>query len=156
MTDILLRPAKSADLEAIVSMNHSLFQEDSGTCDPFTNQEWARQEGNEYFSNHITSDSSLVLVAEAGGESVGYLVGYVTQPSSVRPVKVVVLESMFVNRSERRGGIGNQLVDAFLLWSQKKEAQRTSVIAFASNESAIRFYRRCGFEPHTVTLERSV
>lgn len=156
MTEILLRAAQGRDIEAIVGMSHALFREDLGTRDPFTNQDWARQEGNEYFSNLIVSDSGLVLMAEAGGEAVGYLVGYVAQPSSVRPVRMAVLESMFVSRSERGRGTGQKLVDAFLVWSQERDAQRVSVTAFASNDAAICFYRRCGFEPHTVALERSV
>lgn len=156
MIEILLRSAQLSDLESIVRMNHSLFQEDSGTRDPFTNQDWALQDGAEFFSNHISSDSSLVLMAESGGESVGYLVGYVTQSSSVRPVRMAILESMFVTRSERSRGIGQQLLDAFLVWSQERNALQVSVTAYASNDAAVRFYRRCGFEPHTITLERSL
>jgi GNAT superfamily N-acetyltransferase len=156
VTEIRLRAAQGRDIEAIVGMNHALFQEDSGTRDPFTNQERARQEGADYFSSHVTSDRSLVLVAESGGEPVGYLIGYLRHPQSVRPVTIAELESMFVAQGERSRGVGLQLIDAFVPWSQNRDVARMSVTAFASNDAAIRFYERCGFEPHTVALERSL
>ncbi len=156
MANVLVRPARRRDLEAIVELNHSLFQEDSGSRDPYTNADWPRQEGADYFSQHITENDSLVLMAESEEEPIGYLVGYLRRSYSVRPVRLAELESMFVARNARSCGIGQQLVEAFLLWSHEREAQRVSVTAFASNEGAIRFYKRCGFEPHSVALERSV
>lgn len=156
MADIHVRSAQSSDVEEIVRLSGALFREDSGTRDPYTNSDWARQEGEGYFSNHVASDQSFTAVVEVDGTIIGYLVGYLRQPHSVRPVRIAELESMFVIPSERNSGLGQQLVEAFLSWSRERNAQRVSVTAFASNAGAIRFYQRCGFEPHNLTLERSV
>lgn len=156
MANVLLRSAQLSDLETVVELSHALIQEDPGTRDPHTNADWARQEGTAYFSKHIVAGDSLTLVAEVDEKITGYLVGYLRQSNSLRPVRMAELESMFVTLSERSRGVGQQLVGAFLEWSRERNAERVSVTAFASNEGAIRFYKRCGFEPHKLALERSV
>lgn len=153
---VQLRTATISDLDAIVGFNHALFQEDAGQRDPWINLDWAREEGSEHFTRHITTDSSLVMVADLDDRIVGYLVGYVAGSGSLRPIRVGTLESMFVSSDVRSRGIGRRLAEAFLEWCRTQRVQRISVTAYASNDGAIRFYRRMGFEPHHLTLEHSV
>lgn len=156
MTDVTLRTAEHFDLRTVVELNHRLFQEDAGQRDPYTNANWAREEGIEYFRDYLDADTSKVLVAEMDGRIVGYLVGYVRGPSSLRPIRSAALESMYVFSEVRSQGVGQQLVEAFLTWCEERGAERVSVTAYASNDGAIRFYERLGFRPKELSLERSV
>lgn len=154
--DIPIRPAELSDLDIIVELNHSLFQEDAGQRDPFTNLGWAHQEGREHFTHRITADDNLCVVAEMDGRIVGYLAGRIGGPSGIRSIRSADLESIFVVDDVRGRGVGRALAGVFLRWCGEQEAQRVSVTAYASNDGAIRFYRRLGFEPKEVALERSV
>lgn len=156
VNDVQVRTAAISDLDAIVALNHGLFQEDAGQRDPFTNVDWALEEGEEHFTHHISAQNSLCLVAEMDGRIVGYLLGYVGEPSSLRPIRWAGLESMFVFAEVRSRGVGQELAETFLRWCGEQDAQRVSVSAYASNDGAVRFYKRLGFLPKEVALERSV
>lgn len=151
-----IRAAEDDDLEAIVALNHALFQEDAGQRDPYMNLDWAREEGSAYFARHLASKTSHCLVADVSGAVAGYLVGYRRGASSLRTAPEAELESMFVRQAFRGDGVGARLVDAFLAWCRERGIQRVSVTAYAANEGAIRFYQRTGFSSAGVTLERSV
>ncbi len=150
---VRVRAATEADVEAIVELSSMLFQEDGGRRDPWMNVDWPRQEGAEYYLGHIAGEDSVCLLAEAGGRAVGFLTGYVREWSSLRPVELAELESMFVMPAYRDEGIGQDLVNEFVAWCRGKGAKRVSVTAYWANEGARRFYRRLGFEPRNVTLE---
>lgn len=153
---VRIRPAGESDLDVIVALNHALFQEDAGQRDPYMNLNWARQEGRVHFARHLASPASCCLVADRGGEVVGYLVGYSRSATSLTTVPVGDLESIFVLDNARCHGVGEHLVDAFLAWCRGRGAQRVSVTAHAANDGAIRFYQRAGFETRQLTLERPV
>lgn len=152
-TETKIRPAEREDVVRIVALNAALFREDAGQRDPFTDQGWPEREGREYFTALLAQDDSVGLLAEAGDEVVGYLVGYVGGGSSLRPVRVAELESMYVSEKYRGRGVGARLVGEFLRWSRKRGAERASVTAYAANERAVRFYERSGFRPKSLTLE---
>ncbi len=154
--DVQVRTAELSDLDAIVELNYALFQQDAGQRDPYTNLDWTHEEGNEHFAHHITAESSLCLVAELDSRIVGYLAGYLRQASSMRPIRTAELGSVFVLGDVRSQGVGQELAEPFMQWSGEQKAQRVSVTAYASNDGAIRFYRRLGFTPKEVALERSV
>ncbi len=70
--------------------------------------------------------------------------------------KVAELESMYVREGYRDRGVGARLVDEFLGWAGSRGAELASVVAYATNERAIRFYQRSGFRPRSVSLEREI
>lgn len=155
--NIAIREATEADVATIVALNQLLFIEDGGTRDPFINVNWPQEEGEAYFLNqHLRRERSVGLLAEQDGEAVGYLIGYVKEAYSLRPIKTADLESVYVKKAFRSQQVGQQLVEAFFTWAKERGAQRISVTAYATNERAIAFYQRMGFAPKNVTLEAGV
>lgn len=150
---VTIKRANENDVSAIVELNAALFQEDAGQRDPFMNLNWPREEGRDYFTELLRRDKSIGLLAERKGEAVGYLVGYVRGGSSLRPVQMAELESMFVKEEFRSQKVGQQLVNEFTAWVAGRGAERVSVTAYAANEGAVAFYERMGFRPKNVTLE---
>ena len=111
---------------------------------------WPARDGAAYYRGLL--GSALCLLARDGGEVVGHLVGRMSS-SELRPgAKVAVLESMRVDASVRRGGVGSALVAEFTGWAEQNGATELRVTAFAGNEGALAFYRSCGFEAFEVTL----
>jgi GNAT superfamily N-acetyltransferase len=64
------------------------------------------------------------------------------------------LESIFVAREHRSGGVGARLVAAFEAWAREAGADALTVSAYASNQRALRFYAAEGFVDHSVQLLR--
>ncbi len=151
--NITIRHAAEKDVPIIVELNHALFQEDAGQRDPFMNLNWPQEEGDEYFSKLIRSERSLGLLAEAEGKVIGYLVGYLRRSSSLRPVKMAELESMYVREAYRGQEVGQQLVQKFLEWARERGAERVSVTAYVANERAVAFYEKLGFTAKSLALE---
>ena len=64
---------------------------------------------------------------------------------------------MFVLASHRNDRTGTHLVAGFLRWAEQEDAGRVSVAAHAANKGPSgRFYRRFGFEPRSVFLEKRI
>lgn len=153
---MVVRRAGQADLEALVDLCAGLFAEDAGRRDPSVDQRWPRREGRSYFRQVIGDDRSLGLVAEVEGAATGYLVGRSREPGDTRPVRLAILEAMYVRPAHRRRGAGAALVGAFRTWARQRNADRLSVTAYAANTEAIRFYEREGFVPRSLSLEGPV
>lgn len=151
-----IRRACADDVEAIVALNAALFREDSGERDPFMNAHWPGQEGDGYFGTLVQDQASLALIADSGRVPVGYLVARLHEADTLRPVRTAELESMYVLADARDHGVGGQLVAEFLDWARGRGAQRVAVTAYAANDRAVCFYRRCGFAPKSLTLDAAL
>lgn len=155
-TEVRIRRAGKQDVMDMVRLSSALFREDAGRRDPRANLNWPREEGQEYFAGLVASTGGLCLLAEVGGEVVGYLAGRVEKETTLRPWRVAELESMYVRGGHRSRGVGARLVGGFLGWAEQQGAGRASVTAYATNGPAIRFYERAGFRPKKVSLEREI
>jgi GNAT superfamily N-acetyltransferase len=145
--------AGSGDVGALVRLSSALIREDAGIRDPCTDVGWPREHGWDHFLSLISWEDALCLLAKSGGVPVGYLAGYVGETTTVRPLNVAELQSMFVRARDRGRGVGSALVAEFLSWAGCPAAERVAVTAYASNGDALRFYARRGFRPRSTTLE---
>lgn len=152
---INIRKANSDELEIIQNLNHDLFISD-GPRDQFLNHKWPYKDGKKYFVKRISEPNSICLVATVDNQIVGYLAGELLKTESWRPVKRTELQNMFVKDQFRSLGIGKKLVDEFLKWSKSKGVKRALVVAYITNERAINFYQKNGFEPESLSLEANV
>jgi len=148
-----VRVATTADLEAFVASAAALFAEDGGTRDPHMDTSWPAHHGHEYYGAAIADPDVLCLVAVAGDRVVGHLLGRLKGPNPVRPAVVgAELESVRVAEDQRGSGVGGELNDAFIAWAKERGVTEVTVHAFASNTSAIRFYRSHGYLPGSLQL----
>src|ERR1700730_4655425 len=88
----------------------------------------------------------ITFVAEQDGRWVGLAAGLAEDredPKQSGPV----LAGMFVDRAERRHGVGAMLVEGVVAWARARGAARLSLWVTSSNEPAIALYRKCGFRP---------
>ena len=144
---VRFRRAGVDDMADIVELSAILFQEDAGERDPTVNLRWPEDEGREYFAGLVDGESSVCLLAEIGGDVVGYLAGRLREGTSLRPGKTAELESMCVREEHRGRGMGEGLIEEFFAWAGARGAERATVTAYAANERAIRLYERRGFRP---------
>ncbi|MGH3205850.1 MAG: GNAT family N-acetyltransferase [Streptosporangiaceae bacterium] len=151
---IRISTATTDDLPEIVASVDALVATDGGAHNAAaTNLHWAAENGIAYYTSLLANSDNLVLLAGDGHEVAGHLVGRLSGPGSMHPVRVADLESIHVYPAHRNRGVGEQLVNAFLVWANEKGAQRAAVTAYAANDGARRFYARHGFAVRSVTLD---
>ena len=151
---IRISTATTDDLPEIVASVDALFATDAGAHNAAaTNLRWASENGIAYYTSLLADSDNLVLLARDDNEVAGHLVGRISGPGSVHPIRVADLESVHVYPAHRSRGVGEQLVTAFLAWAAEKGAQRATVTAYAANDGARRFYARHGFAVRSVTLD---
>lgn len=60
---------------------------------------------------------------------------------------------MFVSPDFRRKGINKALVDQLIAWSKRNGAQAVYLDVYLKNDSAIKAYRKVGFEPSLLEMK---
>jgi GNAT superfamily N-acetyltransferase len=153
---VTIRTAGRRDLDTVVALSAALFAEDAGQRDPHTDLDWPRREGHEYYGGLLSGPITRCWLAEVDGDVAGSLIGRIKRETTVRPVRVAELESMYVRPEYRSAGAGAALVAEFFEWARGKGAQLASVTAYAANDRALSFYTRTGFVAQTVQLETSL
>ncbi|UPW00448.1 GNAT family N-acetyltransferase [Halorussus gelatinilyticus] len=123
-----------------------------------------RQTLRESIAQHAVADELLVARADesdADGESDDReIVGFVTvdiessgyEQDAVRGV----VRNIYVVPARRGEGVGSALLDAAETRLAEAGADAVSLDVMAENADARRFYRRHGYAPHRVELEKSV
>jgi ribosomal protein S18 acetylase RimI-like enzyme len=155
-SEMRVRRAGPEDVEAIAGLSATLFREAAGRREPGVNPDWPEARGRGYFAGLVAGDGSVCLLAEAGGEVVGYLAARAREGTNLRPAKTAELESMYVREEYRNSGVGARLAEEFFVWAKLRGAERASVTAYADNGGAIRFYERWGFRPRSVSLDKDI
>jgi GNAT superfamily N-acetyltransferase len=140
-----------AELDRLVDLEASLFQEDAGRHDRYADVRWPRREGRPDFERLIRDPHALVVVASVDDWVVGHLVAYMAASAPTRqPVTYAVLRSMYVEPVHRNKGAGQMLTERFLAWARLHDCVEAHVDSYSANTGAQRFYERIGF------IERSV
>jgi GNAT superfamily N-acetyltransferase len=91
----------------------------------------------------IESHDSVVLVADDGGELVGFCTGY-QDMHSVRFGYRAWVEDLAVDPARRSEGIGKALLDAAKAWAKERGATHLELDSGAARPDAHRFYEREG------------
>jgi GNAT superfamily N-acetyltransferase len=150
---VRIRTAGRRDLDEVVALSAALFAEDAGQRDPHTDLDWPRREGHEYFGGLLSGPTTRCWLAEVDGAVAGSLIGRIKRESTVRPVRVAELESMYVRPEYRSAGVGAALVAGFFEWARRRGAKLAEVTAYAANDKALAFYARNGFVAKSIQLE---
>ena len=115
---------------------------------------WEHRKGQ--YLDWLTKDEYTLLLAERDGEPIGYAMvslggGAATWDVGERTAEV---ETLSVLESERGNGVGRALTEAAAEVAAEAGASSVLVGVAHSNEGALRFYEREGFEPFYVSLIR--
>jgi len=152
---VRIRRANLRDLDALVRLDLALIRYDR-TFDPTLSRQWSRTaDGTRFLRSRLRGRHGGVWLAESRGTPVGYLVGTLEPAESYRrPCTLGEIECLFVHEKFRGRGIGARLLAAFESWARRAGARRLRVVVSASNQSALVFYEREGFQPYDAVLEK--
>ena len=141
LKDVKIRKAKSADIDAMVSLLCELFSIEADFC---FDEELQRKglmmmlEGGK--------DQRRVHVAELGGKVVGMCTAQ-TLVSTAEGSVVAMVEDMVVTSCYKNKGIGGKLLKSIEEWAGKIGAKRLQLLADRMNFNALIFYDKNGWLP---------
>ena len=154
---VLIRPAAPADLKAIgrlgallVRLHHGFDPDRFIAAMPQTEHAYGS-----FLARQLDEPNIIVLVAEHGGEVVGYAYAGVegNDYMSLRG-PAGVLHDIVVDPAHRGHGIGRVLLDATLAALEAKGAPRVVLSTAEQNESAQRLFARAGFRRTMIEMTR--
>jgi ribosomal protein S18 acetylase RimI-like enzyme len=154
---IEVRPATEGDSEAVwhlwIALQTLHTEADPTNYRPPTDQAGFR----DHFNNALSSKNSEPLVAERGGEVVGYMVLWDVRPESnfVRPARHWLdIEVISVAEGARRSGVAKTLLGYAKRAARRRGVNRIEVGVRAFNVPAVAAYERLGFRHdfHKMTL----
>ena len=123
---LAIRPARPADLEALLAIEQEVFV-------------WDRL-SRRSLRHFLSSDTAAVLVAEESGRLAGYaLVLFRRHAHAARLYSIAAAPG--------RRGVGTPLLAACEALAASRGATALRLEVRADNRRAIEFYRRAGFEP---------
>ena len=128
---MIIRSAEPEDSPAIFPL----------ACAFATSFEVERPEFERTLDELLTHPDTCLIVAEADGEAIGYLLGFVRLTFFANG-RVAWVEEIMVSESSRRQGIGQRLMEAFEAWAAEREVKQ---IALATRRAAD-FYKALGYE----------
>jgi len=135
-TNIATRRAGPQDLDALAV----LFDAYRGFYGQPTDVPRAR----DWLRTRMRVGESVVLLAERGGETVGFTQLY-PMYSSVRTARTWILNDLYVAEAARRGGVARALLDAAVAFAKGDGAAGISLETTRDNAAARALYRAAGW-----------
>ena len=152
MDNLTIRRAASSDVDRIVELR-LLSQEHFEKSNPLI---WRiTEEGKELIKQKVETDLTdsnvVVLLAEVGGEIIGYIRGEVTSRIDHMPRTVGQVSLMYVLKQFRRKGVGRRLMKELCKFFNSSKAENLTVRYVLGNKEAESFWRKLGFESIIMT-----
>ncbi|MEU9293529.1 GNAT family N-acetyltransferase [Streptomyces sp. NPDC048266] len=150
MSDLEIRAATAADLEAIVAMLAD---------DPLGAQRESPNDLGPYLTAYerLASDPHQhLVVAVRGGKVVGTLQLTIIPGLSRRGATRSIIEGVRVHADERGSGLGTQLIEWAVEESGRQGCRLVQLTSDVTRTDAHRFYERLGFEASHVGFKKSL
>ncbi|MEU2116617.1 GNAT family N-acetyltransferase [Streptomyces sp. NPDC016459] len=150
MSDLEIRPAVAADVEAIVAM---LVDDSLG----------AQRESPDDLGPYLAAFERLaddphqhLVVAVRADKVVGTLQLTIIPGLSRRGAMRSLIEAVRVHADERGGGLGTQLMEWAVEESRRQGCQLVQLTSDATRTDAHRFYKRLGFKASHVGFKKNL
>jgi ribosomal protein S18 acetylase RimI-like enzyme len=155
MPDIEIRQISVGELDSIEPLWNALREHHSDVTpdlgEPRSRAEsWKHRRGQ--YERWLSSPNAFLLVAERGGAPVGYAMVQLREGSPTWPLSEQAgeIETLSVLPSERSRGTGSALLEAVRAELATRGVTELSLHVMHTNNDAMRFYERHGFETYAV------
>lgn len=139
--------ATAADLEPMADLLAELFTLESD----FVPERAKQLSGLGLILAHPALGRLFVL---RDGDRVAGMVNALITVSTAQGGRVLLLEDVILHRDYRGGGHGRRLVEHVLAWAAAEGMTRVTLLADQTNEPALAFYRRLGFQDSAMRVLR--
>ncbi len=153
-----IRRAIDADLPYIVKLLHQVHDVHSAHR-PDIFRRGNRKYNDEEILNIIKSESTPVYVADEDGEVLGYafcVIEEVKDTPALMDMKSLYIDDLCVDENLRGKHIGTALYSHVCDEAKRLGCYRITLNVWNFNESAMRFYERCGLSPLKTVMEKII
>lgn len=147
MDEFAIRRATTSDVGAIIKLR-LLLQEHIEGSNPrlWRITEEGRKLLKQEIKNDLADSNIRVLLAEAGGEAIGFAQGKITNRSDYAPRTVGLVSLAYVRKQFRRKGVGRRLIKELCKFFNSNKAEHLTVRYVIGNKEAEGFWTKLGFE----------
>lgn len=122
MAQVVIRPATPDDVGGILLLWNELMDYHAALDARFQSALGGEEHWADILLDWLQSDDGCVLVADAGGKLVGFIIGLVREnPPVLLPPKYGLVTDICVDPGWRRQGIGRRLFEALKVWFREKQ-----------------------------------
>lgn len=105
----------------------------------------------------VGGETGLALVAEEGGEVVGYVTATLREkPPLYANPRVLQIDTVAVAPRRQHRGVGRALLDGALAWGREQGAQSAEITTSFYNVPARATWRKFGFDEALITMSRDL
>lgn len=133
---VSVRPASLDDLDSVAPLFDAYRR--------FYGQPGDLRRAHDWLNARVSRGESTVLVAERGGNAVGFVQLY-PMFSSVRTARIWILNDLYVAADARRSGIARGLLDAAAKFAREDGAAGIALETGRDNTAAQALYRQAGW-----------
>jgi ribosomal protein S18 acetylase RimI-like enzyme len=113
----------------------------------------------DYYSALIEDENTALLVAEAGGNLVGFVHAVVRDPPALPvfvPRRYAIVDGIVVKSGTQNRGIGRILMDKMQEWAIARGATSVELNVYEFNRAAISFYERLGYQTFSRKMSKEL
>ena len=144
--EVTIRRAKARDMAFIVELWKKLAREMADCDERYALRSEAEIIWAKWAGERLRDQASCVLVAEAGADYVGYLLGHIGEAQPIFKQRTyAVITDVFVDPELRRKGIGRRLVEEAVSFFKSREISHVRASVLVKNETARPFWQKLGF-----------
>ncbi len=113
----------------------------------------------DYYLGLIADENVALLVAEAGGNPVGFVHAIVRDPPALPvfvPRRYAIVDGIIVKSEFQNHGIGKILMDKMQEWASAKGATSIELHVYEFNQNAISFYERLGYQTFSRKMSKEL
>jgi diamine N-acetyltransferase len=113
----------------------------------------------DYYSGLIADGNIALLVAEAGGNLVGFVHAIVRETPAFPvfvPRRYAIVDGIVVKSGFQNHGIGRMLMDKMQAWATANGATSIELNVYEFNETAISFYERLGYQTFSRKMSKEI
>ena len=157
---MIIRRAVAEDMPGINKMLHQVLTvHHNGRPDLFKAN--VKKYTDEELVQIISDDKTPIFVAVEEDAPTGEILGYAfcifqqhVGNNILTDVKSLYIDDLCVDEEKRGLHIGKQLYEYVLAFAKEQECYNVTLNVWACNESAMRFYEKCGLVPQKVGMEK--
>jgi len=110
-----------------------------------------------YIKERLRDDNSVVFMASAGEQKVGYCLACIAHHFPVFEIEEYgLINDLVVTAAVRHQGIGERLFRQAMTWFREREVGRVELRAALDNIVSTSFWRKMGFEPYVGVFYRDL
>jgi len=152
MSDFVIRPAQSEDIEAIVAL-WRILQASSAAFEPrLTLRADAAAWFTQYLKAQEENPNMALFVAECEGNVIGYTFGQIMQRPTLEAGDCGYVADLCVREDWRGHGVGRRLYERLRAWFAVHDIRAIEVQVVRANPASQAFWRKMGFHDFLRTL----